>query len=358
MKSTTPLVTLTITITIAAAVAAASSCAQPPVNCTVSTFTAYAARYQLVEGNGSCAALDGDLLGMAAYNPSLPNSVLPDLAKVSMAIRSEAVGARVASARAEGVIDETADHAPHALGPFASGTPVDGICTPTLLPARQTLAAVAEDLGDAEDPDDDVIGQAALDTTEEWSDVQVYVTAAALGTQVRGRYTFSDSEEGCSASYDVLAVFPAVACDDTVADGEPVAIVSIDDGDDHLVHVTTEGPHGLVAGDSVDIADADDDERSYDGAYTVGAVVSPTEFITGEVDPDDGLDPDPAGDAGTVQKLVAIPNQDFCSPVALPDQGLAFGSGISPDFPVVCDPALFLCVLAAEPRTASFPVLR
>jgi hypothetical protein len=337
----------------------AGGCAQPPVACVVSTFTAYAATYQLVqsEGDPSCAELAGDSLGMAAYNPSQPDSALPDLSRVSMAIRSDHVGARVARAAAEGIVDEAEGHAPHAVGPFASSVPVDGICTPTLAPVAQALPALGSDLGDPEDPDDDVRAQAAMDVTEQWSDVQVYVTAKALGTQMKGRYVFTDAALGCSATYDVLAVFPAVPCDEVVADGEDLDIESIDDNADHLVEVTTAAPHGLAAGDAIEVAGVDDDARSYEGSYTVGTVTSPTSFVTEEVDPDDGDDPDPASDRGTVRKLRTVANEDLCSAVALPDKGLAFGSGISPDFPVVCDPALFLCVLDAEP-SAPFPVLK
>jgi hypothetical protein len=44
-----------------------------------------------------------------------------------------------------------------------------------------------------------------------------------------------------------------------------------------------------------------------------------------------------------------VPSQDLCSPYANPDAGLATGSGINPDYAVVCDPNLLLCVLAKEP---------
>lgn len=51
------------------------------------------------------------------------------------------------------------------------------------------------------------------------------------------------------------------------------------------------------------------------------------------------------------------PDNDLCSPDPIPEKGIVFGSGINPDFPVVCDPDLLLCVLDAEPG-AALPVLR
>ena len=101
------------------------------------------------------------------------------------------------------------------------------------------------------------------------------MTAANLGTQVRGHYAVT--QDACSAEYDVLALFPQVYCGDE---------------------------------DMIPDADADDDNE-----------------------PDDTL----------------------CAAEAHPMLGI--GSGISPDFPVKCDPDLLFCVLDAEPGSETFPVL-
>jgi hypothetical protein len=350
----------------------ASSCGQPPVSCTVSTFVGYAAKYQLVEGTGSCAERSGDVLGLAAYNPEKKDqydNVVPNLDAVSLAIRSATLGGLHAFAKDEGVVDTTEGNKPHAFGAFTSAFPQNDICTAELDPARVDLEAIElDEEQDPEDPDDD-IEQDAVAQGETWQDVQVYVTAANLGTQMKGRYTVTDDVEGCSATYDVLAIFPAVFCEDIVAQGDPLDIVSIDDSEPAdpkdptnetlLVRVVTAAPHGLVEGDTIEVAGVDDDELSFDGTYTVGEVVNATTFITAEIDPFDGDDPDPAGtDVGTVQKLVSQANPAYCSPVAIPEEGIAVGSGISPDFPVVCDPELLMCVLNANPSEASLPVLQ
>ncbi len=342
----------------------ASSCSQPPVSCTVSTFVGYAAKYQLVEGTGSCAERSGDVLGLANYNPAKQDqygNTVPNLDAVSLAIRSATLGGLHAFAKDEGVVDTIEGNVPHAFGDFTTGFPQNDICKAELDPARVDLPAIELDPEqDPEDPDDD-IEQDAVAMGEAWQNVEVYVTAANLGTQMKGRYTVTDDVEGCSATYDVLAVFPAVFCEDILPEGDPVDIVSIDDeeGVALTVRVVTAAPHGLVEDDTIEIAGVDDDELSYDGTYTVAEVIDATTFITAEVDPFDGDDPDPAGaDIGTVQKLASVANPSYCSPVAIPEEGLATGSGISPDFPVVCDPDLLLCVLNANPSEAALPVLQ
>lgn len=341
-----------------------SSCGQPPVSCTVSTFVGYAAKYQLVEGTGSCAERTGDVLGLANYNPATQDqygNTVPNLDAVSLAIRSATLGGLAAFAKDEDVVDTTEGNKPHAFGPFTSAFPQNDICKAELAPARLDLPAIELDPAqDPEDPDDD-IEQDAVAMGESWENVEVYVTAANLGTQMKGRYTITDDEEDCSATYDVLAVFPAVFCEDILPEGDPVDIELIDDeeGADLTVRVVTATPHGLEEGDTLEIAGVDDDERSYDGTYTVAEKIDDTTFITTEQDPFDGDDPDPAGsDIGTVQKLASVANPSYCSPVAIPEEGLATGSGISPDFPVVCDPELLMCVLNANPSEASLPVLQ
>ena len=345
------------------AAATQTACSQPGVNCQATPAVAYAAKYTRTAGEDTCSVgtFKGDTLGFASYNASTTSSLgqtVPDLNKVSLAIRTHFLGAQVAFAKDSGVIDATQGHAAHAFGPFAAAFPTNDVCTATLEPAQQALPEIAGDVGEAEDPDDDLPAQAGLDIKEEWSDVRVYTTAANIGTQVKGHYTVTDNVAGCTAEYDVLAIYPAVACGDVVAEGDVIDIASIDDSDtDGPVHVVTTAPHGLAVGDAIEIGGADDDERSYDGNYSVAEVVSEVEFITNEIDPFDGDDPDPLGATGTVQKLITVGNADYCSSAPVPAAGIAVGSGISQDYPTVCDAELFLCVLDADPSAAAFPIL-
>jgi hypothetical protein len=129
----------------------------------------------------------------------------------------------------------------------------DGLCSaPTLTSTAQVLPALPEDV------ENELPAQDAVDVAETWSDVAIYVDAAALGTQMKG--TYSVTQDGCTATYRVLAMYPATDC---------------------------------------------------------------------------------TGDDGAA-------DQSLCDDPA---------SGISPDFPVVCDPALLLCVLDAD-VDADLPVLK
>ena len=256
----------------------ASGCTQPPVNCTVSAAMPYTGKYKITagQGSGACAELPGDALGFGAYNRATPEGV-PDLDTVSMSVRTTFLGTLVAHAAEYGLRDPDDQNTPHAFGQFASGVPdADGICRPEELSvALQNVPAVAADPGDPDDPEDDIPEQPATNVRETWTGVEVYVTAANLGTQVRGQY--SVAQDTCNAVYDVLALFPQVYC-----------------GDEDM------------------IPDADDDDDN---------------------EPDDTL----------------------CAAEAHPMLGI--GSGISPDFPVTCDPDLLFCVLDAEPGSDTFPVL-
>lgn len=259
--------------------AGAAGCTQPPVTCTVSAAMPYSGKYKLTagEGSGDCASLPGDALGFAAYNPATAEGK-PDLNTVSLAVRSTFLGSLVAHAAEYGVADATDGHAPHAFAQFESGVPdANGICRPAeLSQAVQDIPAVAADPGDPDDPEDDIPEQPATSLTETWTGVEVYVTAASLGTQVRGHYAVT--QDTCSAEYDFVALFPQAYC-----------------GDEDM------------------IPDYDEDD-------------------------------------------INSPRDDLCGAEPHPLTGI--GSGISPDFPVVCDPVMLVCVLNVEPGPdMAFPVL-
>ena len=232
------------------------SCSQREVPCSVGRSLPYAAKYKPISLQGLCdgavvAELGGDQIGLTAYNTVGVNG-LPDTSKIQVAIRTAFMGAPTAAAAERGVVDPGGAAA--AIGPFSSDVPDEnGLCiAKTLAPTTQVLPAL-----DA-DADNELEAQPARAMTEIWSDVSVYVDASALGTQMTGTYTVT--EAACSASYQVMAVYPATDC--TGADG--------------------------AADDSV------------------------------------------------------------CQAVE---------AGISPDFPVVCDPALLLCVLDAD-VDAALPIFK
>ena len=262
--------------------ALSAGCAQQAPGCQVSNSLAYAGKYAQTAGatDAPCGGIKGDQLGFGSYNP-VNKEGAPDLSKASLAIRSDRLGELVANADANGITDTTKGDAPFAFGDFKQAFPdANDLCEPKeMASAHQVLPLVpGDDGGTPDDATDDIPPQDPVDFSETWTGVQVFVTAAAEGTEVKGHYAIHDELAQCDAEYDVLALFPAVDCTSEDADGNTV-------GDDLL-----------------------------------------------------------------------------CSAVAIPEKGIAVGSGISPDVSTKCEdigPAgspQFFCLLDADPTTATLPV--
>jgi hypothetical protein len=198
------------------------SAEQPPPFCTISRAT-YAARYQLVSGQGPCAGLKGEVLGGQAFLAD------PDKAgdKGSVALQSEALGIRLQAGEAvtPAVVDANTSHKLYALGKFTSDTP-DGahVCSvPTLADAELMQAAFTGPVG--------AMGAAgtaypAIDVKYHWSNVKSYVTAASTGVVLGGDLDYT--LDGCTAKYQVVAIAPKISCagsngqaDQTICDTDP-----------------------------------------------------------------------------------------------------------------------------------------
>jgi hypothetical protein len=255
-------VTVTLTAGLLGSIIATAACDQPLPTC-VTGRGDFAAKYTLVSGTGACATLKGDTLGIQSYN-AVADKNRPDLDKTSIAIKSATLGAAIANATSLDYGDPDPTHKPYAFGAFTTAEPgSDNFCNiPTMQPAIQNIPALP---GIPATPDTDAgKGTPAVDPLPadsvqyKWSNVRVYVTTAATGTQLGADLEYT--ENGCTATYKVNAVYPAAPCDD-----------------------------------------------------------------------------------GTGK-----PSDVLCSPVANPDAGLATGTGINPDYPVVCDPDLLLCVLSKD----------
>jgi hypothetical protein len=106
------------------------------------------------------------------------------------------------------VPDPDTSHALYALGSFSSQYPdASDLCTVTGLSAARTV------LSSGPTP------SAAFPTSDvenTWSNVKVYVTAAAQGTQFSGDVTYTVN--GCSATYHAVGVWPAHSCTTPVLD--------------------------------------------------------------------------------------------------------------------------------------------
>ena len=253
----------------AAALASSASivaCSQSPTQCTAGNADSYgfAVKYYGKTTPAPACAVAGDTIGFGTYHPAGggDDKKQPDFSVPGgVAFQQESIGNLVISQEEGGAVDPAAGHKAYSLGKFASLEPdASGFCSvdaPSA--AEKSYPAVADDPATT-DKDESL---PATSFKSEWSNVKIYVTAAAQGTQFSGH--LKQTLDSCVAEYDVAGVWPAIPCGKDVDDGK----------------------------------------------------------------------------GGT--KTVIDPVQ--CCPAADPNGGRPAGSGVSPDFPLKCDPDLFMCVL-------------
>jgi hypothetical protein len=187
--------------------ATGTGCEQPGADCTTG-HGGFAAKYTLKPGTkmgmGNCDTLLGEVIGLEKYNPAQKDDDnKQDLTQATLAIRSTTLGDLKAAADAAGMSDTA--HSVNSVGAFESVRPDESnVChVPAMSPAQQVVPMI--DMNPARD------------VTYQWSDVRVYVTPAYPGTRMAA--TLMYTENGCSAEYDVLALWPAVSCEVTDALG-------------------------------------------------------------------------------------------------------------------------------------------
>lgn len=199
-----------------ATVAFTASCAQPVINCAAG-HGAFAAEYTLTEGDPAsvCGQLIGDVLGMQTYVQEGEDG-RPNYQDADLAIRPESLGVLIDYAEARGAIEgDDTFYAANAIGSFTDGFPdADGFCVASdFADSSVSLPDIAEMPDDPMTPDEDesLPAQAAIDVQYQWSNVRVVVTADAQGTQFEADLDYT--QDGCSASYHVVGVYPAVGCE-------------------------------------------------------------------------------------------------------------------------------------------------
>lgn len=198
------------------------SCTQPKINCTTG-HGGFAMKYTLKgaqSGTGDCDKLKGEIVGLEKYNPQRTSDPgHQDFTKATLAVRTSDLGELAAEAEGVGVMDESRNL--DSVGDFTSADPdANGVCTVSMLSAAtQKLPAFS-----TPPTDDDPMGKMypATDKKYEWSNIRVYATTAYPGTQLVAQMTYSDNITGCSATYDVIGLYPAVGCE-TKVDCSPEA---------------------------------------------------------------------------------------------------------------------------------------
>lgn len=152
--------------------------------------------------------LTGEELDVQSYfAPRSASDSRPDYDQVSMAIQPASIGAALANAA--GLAEPEADDKPYALGRFVTiKAAEDGFCkAPELSVARLRLPEVAEH---AVDMCTTAPAAPAYDVSYTFSNVRVYYTPSAIGTQFAADLSYRQGE--CSAKYRVTAVYPMVSC--------------------------------------------------------------------------------------------------------------------------------------------------
>jgi hypothetical protein len=220
----------------------------------------------------------------------------PDLDNVSMVIAPISITAALANAA--GLAEPEAGDVPYAQGRIVTTqAAADGFCrAPKFSVARLRLPAVpAHDV----DMCTSAPEAPAYDVGYAFSNVRVYYTPAAIGTQFAADLTYTQGD--CEAKYRVTAVYPMVSCAAAIAHG---------------------GDGGVAETPLLDAGSSDVDP--------VVDAASP--------DASEGM----ALDAG-------CPPPEPAPGPTVPDDALCEGAGINPDYDVACDAVTQMCVLKKEP---------
>jgi hypothetical protein len=179
---------------------------------------AFAAKFFPVGTPGAACTVPGDQVGFETFHPPGGGSdkKQPDFSVPSIvAFQTDTMGNLIAAETDGSATDTTPDSKPYAIGSFASVEPdANGFC-PVVAPkvAEKSFAAVADDPATM-DVDETL---PAVSLKYEWSDVKIYVTAAAQGTQFSGHLKYT--QDTCTAEYNVAGVWPSISCANEVPDG-------------------------------------------------------------------------------------------------------------------------------------------
>jgi hypothetical protein len=266
----------------------AAGCDQPKPKCAAAHGN-FAATFKLVSGDGPCAELESGILNVQSYNdPKSDSDPVLDPNKPTLAIQTQETTDVLWSGR-----ETDPDEKPFAFGAFDKPDPDDeGFCTVRSL----SLAVLRADATEAVPEmmiDECTIEPAqpamdAIDISYKWRNVRVVMTPRAIGTKFEADLEYT--VDGCTAEYEVAAVWPLVECGSPVEGGEDEPLPD--------------------AGEEEEPAASDEDA----GVDAVDSGCPPAE------------EPEP------MPELEA-------------DDELCESQTMIPDFPVTCDPALLMCVL-------------
>ncbi len=244
----------------------ATGCSQPPIDCR-SARGDFAVQFTKIEG--TCGDFTAGVVGLQSYYPLKDGK--QDYSRVLLAMQSEVLGGLLQASQSYGPDFVDTKNKAYGLGEFTSIEPTDGVCTvPTLSVSEQNIPEVpgegsggaaatggggsggasgsggaggaggagggtggagggatgsggagggASGAGGAMEecpspPEEPFPGAPATDIKIEWSNVKVYVTTEAPGTQFVADMKYSEDIDGetCSATYRLIGIWPWVDC--------------------------------------------------------------------------------------------------------------------------------------------------
>ena len=236
-----------------------AGCSQGSIDCRGAPGS-FAVRYTQVGGDPGCGGLTTGFVGLETYYGATSEAKI-DYSRITLAVQSEVLGYLMWTSQEWGVVDEA--NKPYGLGAFSTAEPSGDVCTvPTLALAEQDIVEIPGEGGAGgaaggaggaggaaggagggtagaagapcpePPPPGPYPGQPATDIQFQWSNVKVYVTPAAEGTQFVADLNYSENIGGvsCSAQYKVIGVWPVIDCGEYTYDdcGELVDAVPVD----------------------------------------------------------------------------------------------------------------------------------
>ncbi|MDI1448790.1 hypothetical protein [Polyangium sp. 6x1] len=243
------------------------------------------AKYELVSGDEACLGLKGEDIGMSTYLAPNADKTLADYNDRSVAIQSSTLG--LLARDREGAGYDLGKDKPFAFGKYTTNPDANNLCYAGGANGSAALASADMNIE-------------AFDTGE----------VDAMGNPV---------------------ILPAMHLQQEWRNIK--------------VYVTAGAPGTQVVGDMV----FRDVMAGCEATYKFIAL-SPSVPCGIDVDDDNNPKTDAANDdADPANDDPQVPLDLLCDSEAHPDQGIAIGSGINPDFPVRCDPETLHCILSGDP---------
>lgn len=196
-----------------------AECALPEVYCTAVHLSTYAVEYTLLEGQGPCAQLEGEVFGSNTY--SRVEDGAPAYGEAEVVLKPELVTDLASEAYER--IGFVPENELFNRGRFTSDySGDDGFCTVDQFTDIELDFPELPEVPDNETtPDPD--GLPAVEATSVryvWNALRIHSDANTQGKQLTGELEFT--QDGCTATYSVRGVSPAVPCstdDDCIPGG-------------------------------------------------------------------------------------------------------------------------------------------